>query len=92
MGRLFGTDGVRGVANIEPMTTETAMRLGRAVAIAEETGRTFGDLFVLDHLQRHRAIGRDARQMHLGFFGTQGGRVIAPREQHPFAEGNHVVG
>ena len=30
--RLFGTDGVRGVANIEPMTTETAMRLGRAVA------------------------------------------------------------
>ncbi len=30
--RLFGTDGVRGVANIEPMTTETAMRLGRAVS------------------------------------------------------------
>jgi len=30
--KLFGTDGVRGIANIEPMTTETAMRLGRAVA------------------------------------------------------------
>jgi phosphoglucosamine mutase len=30
--KLFGTDGVRGVANVEPMTTETAMRLGRAVA------------------------------------------------------------
>ena len=30
--KLFGTDGVRGVANIEPMTTETAMRLGRAIA------------------------------------------------------------
>lgn len=30
--KLFGTDGVRGVANIEPMTTEMAMRLGRAVA------------------------------------------------------------
>ena len=30
--RLFGTDGVRGVANVEPMTPETAMRLGRAVA------------------------------------------------------------
>ncbi|MFO0578111.1 MAG: phosphoglucosamine mutase [Polyangia bacterium] len=29
---LFGTDGVRGVANIEPMTTETAMSLGRAIA------------------------------------------------------------
>lgn len=30
--KLFGTDGVRGVANIEPMTIETAMQLGRAVA------------------------------------------------------------
>ncbi|MBW2619283.1 MAG: phosphoglucosamine mutase, partial [Deltaproteobacteria bacterium] len=30
--RLFGTDGVRGVANIEPMTTEVAMRLGRGLA------------------------------------------------------------
>src|SRR5690349_10486258 len=29
---LFGTDGVRGVANLEPMTPETALRLGRAVA------------------------------------------------------------
>jgi len=32
MGRLFGTDGVRGVANIEPMTAEIAMSLGRAIA------------------------------------------------------------
>ncbi len=32
MKKLFGTDGVRGVANIEPMTVETAMQLGRAVA------------------------------------------------------------
>ena len=30
--RLFGTDGVRGVANAEPMNSETALRLGRAVA------------------------------------------------------------
>ena len=30
--RLFGTDGVRGVANLEPMTAETALRLGRALA------------------------------------------------------------
>ena len=28
--RLFCTDGVRGVANLEPMTPETALRLGRA--------------------------------------------------------------
>jgi phosphoglucosamine mutase len=30
--RLFGTDGIRGVANVEPMTSETALRLGRALA------------------------------------------------------------
>ncbi len=35
MGRertLFGTDGIRGVANVEPVTGETAFRLGRAAA------------------------------------------------------------
>ena len=32
MRKLFGTDGIRGVANLEPMTSETAMKLGRAVA------------------------------------------------------------
>lgn len=30
--RLFGTDGVRGVANLEPMTSEMALKLGRAIA------------------------------------------------------------
>ena len=29
MGRLFGTDGIRGVANEEPLTTELTFRLGR---------------------------------------------------------------
>jgi len=28
--KIFGTDGVRGVANIEPVTAETALKLGRA--------------------------------------------------------------
>src|SRR5947208_9854464 len=32
MRRLFGTDGIRGVANVEPMTSETALKLGRAAA------------------------------------------------------------
>ncbi|WP_455245986.1 phosphoglucosamine mutase [Petrachloros mirabilis] len=32
MRKLFGTDGVRGTANLEPMTSETAMQLGRAAA------------------------------------------------------------
>ena len=30
--KLFGTDGVRGVANTDPMTVETALALGQAVA------------------------------------------------------------
>jgi len=30
--KLFGTDGIRGVANVEPMTGELAMQLGRAIA------------------------------------------------------------
>jgi phosphoglucosamine mutase len=29
---LFGTDGVRGIANLEPMTSETVLKLGRAAA------------------------------------------------------------
>lgn len=32
MGTLFGTDGIRGVANEWPITPEVALRLGRAVA------------------------------------------------------------
>ena len=32
MRKLFGTDGIRGVANLDPMTSETAMQLGRAAA------------------------------------------------------------
>ncbi|MDT8419246.1 MAG: phosphoglucosamine mutase [Desulfuromonadales bacterium] len=49
--RLFGTDGVRGVANIPPMTTETAMQLGRAAAYIFKNGQ-----------KRHRlVIGKDTR-------------------------------
>jgi phosphoglucosamine mutase len=32
MGRLFGTDGIRGLANRYPMDAETALRVGRAAA------------------------------------------------------------
>lgn len=40
--RLFGTDGIRGVANEYPITPEVALRLGRAIArvlIAQRRGR-----------------------------------------------------
>jgi phosphoglucosamine mutase len=30
--RIFGTDGVRGTANVEPITAETALKLGQAAA------------------------------------------------------------
>ena len=32
MRKLFGTDGIRGIANMEPMTVRTAMRVGQALA------------------------------------------------------------
>ena len=38
MGRLFGTDGVRGIANKE-LTCEIAMQLGRAIAMVIGRGR-----------------------------------------------------
>jgi phosphoglucosamine mutase len=51
MRKLFGTDGIRGVANIHPMTTEIAMQVGRAIAFQ-----------VKDMRQGHRiVIGKDTR-------------------------------
>ena len=37
--RLFGTDGIRGVANEAPMTPELALRLGRAIAYVAGRGK-----------------------------------------------------
>ena len=49
--KLFGTDGVRGVANVFPMTAEMAMQLGRALAYLIRNGK-----------HRHRVIiGKDTR-------------------------------
>jgi phosphoglucosamine mutase len=49
--RLFGTDGIRGTANVEPMTSETVVRLGRAIAHV-----------VKDAPRRHKIIiGKDTR-------------------------------
>ena len=51
MGKIFGTDGVRGVANIYPMTTEMAMQLGRGVAYVFKNDK-----------RRHKiVIGKDTR-------------------------------
>lgn len=55
MTKLFGTDGVRGVANIYPMTIEIAMQIGRAIAfIVKDKDKGGG--------HRHRiVIGKDTR-------------------------------
>ncbi|MEP2640773.1 phosphoglucosamine mutase [Roseobacter sp.] len=52
MDKLFGTDGVRGMANIHPMTAEMALRIGAAV----------GRYFSRDGSSVHRVvIGKDTR-------------------------------
>jgi phosphoglucosamine mutase len=49
--KLFGTDGIRGAANSEPMTAETALRVGMAAACQFVRGN-----------HRHRVvIGKDTR-------------------------------
>ena len=55
--KIFGTDGVRGTANVEPVTAETALKLGRAAA------------YIFKNLERHSrgrgrhkiVIGKDTR-------------------------------
>ncbi len=37
--KLFGTDGIRGRANVAPMTPELALRLGRAIAVVARRAR-----------------------------------------------------
>ncbi len=49
--KLFGTDGIRGTANIEPMTAETALKVGMAAGLYFTRGN-----------YRHRVvIGKDTR-------------------------------
>ena len=49
--KLFGTDGIRGTSNTEPMTAETALKVGMASAVQFVRG---------DH--RHQVvIGKDTR-------------------------------
>lgn len=54
MGQLFGTDGIRGVANQDPLTPERVLEIGRATAyVCRQKGR---------HARRHQiVIGKDTR-------------------------------
>ncbi|OSM01742.1 phosphoglucosamine mutase [Magnetofaba australis] len=50
--KLFGTDGVRGLANVHPMTPELILRLGKAAGMVFRTGKS----------KRHTIIiGKDTR-------------------------------
>jgi len=49
--KLFGTDGIRGTANLEPMTAETALRVGQAA----------GKLFTRGDHRHSVVIGKDTR-------------------------------
>ncbi|MEE2662046.1 MAG: phosphoglucosamine mutase [Pseudomonadota bacterium] len=49
--KLFGTDGIRGTANVEPMTAETALRVGMSV----------GKLFTRGDSRQTVVIGKDTR-------------------------------
>ena len=51
MGKLFGTDGIRGPANEYPMTAEMALRVGKAVAT----------IFTNQHGNSKIIVGRDTR-------------------------------
>lgn len=49
--RLFGTDGIRGAANVYPMTSEVALKLGRAVS----------HIFKEMHGRGRIVVGKDTR-------------------------------
>ncbi len=51
MGKLFGTDGIRGIANIYPMTTDLAMKVGSSAAF----------IFKNKHRRPKIIIGKDTR-------------------------------
>ena len=50
--KLFGTDGIRGRANVDPMTPELALRLGRAITWVARRGKSRAPRIV---------IGKDTR-------------------------------
>src|SRR4051794_41621589 len=72
--KIFGTDGVRGVANIEPVTAETALKLRRAAAhvFAQSGGhrpRRDGRPTIV--------IGKDTRQSRYMLENALAGRAMS---------------
>ena len=69
---LFGTDGIRGVANLEPMTSEMALKLGRAMAcvLHDSPSQTRGSA-------RKRASSQDLLFSVAGLNLRRGGVLLA---------------
>ena len=63
--KIFGTDGVRGVANVEPVTAETALKLGRAAA------------YVFAQMNPRRTNHRLLMKRSKNFAALTGGRFTA---------------
>ena len=72
MGRLFGTDGVRGVANVE-LDIHLATKIGQAVGLV--MGREKGSAPVV-------AIGKDTRLSVV--FSKSGNNISLSGIPHPF--------
>jgi phosphoglucosamine mutase len=89
MGRLFGTDGIRGVANVD-LTPTLAYDLGRAVGHLLEAGgrsvvigqdtRRSGDMLVAALSSGLASVGADALQ--LGVVTTPGLAYVAANGEH----------
>jgi len=87
MGKLFGTDGIRGKAEKYPMTAEMAMRVGRAVTrifkdnighskiVVGKDTRLSGDIFEAAIVSGIRSVAGDAYLT--GVFPTPGVAFIA---------------
>jgi phosphoglucosamine mutase len=72
--RLFGTDGIRGIANEHPMTPELALQLGRAVTFVAGRGKAHAPRVVLG--KDTRLSGYMLEQAIASGVCAMGGRVM----------------
>ena len=72
--KLFGTDGIRGIANEHPMTPEVALQLGRAVAFVAGRGKTHAPRVLIG--KDTRLSGYMLEQAMTSGICAMGGRAI----------------
>jgi phosphoglucosamine mutase len=74
--KLFGTDGIRGVANEPPMTPELALQLGRAVAFVAGRGKSHSPRVLIG--KDTRLSGYMLEQAMTSGVCAMGGRAMLP--------------